>query len=1235
MAVIKPFDPAGALSRGVTLIEASAGTGKTYTITSLMLRLVLEERLSIDQVLVVTFTEAATAELRDRTRQRFREAHRVFASASDGVDDPVVAHLFGLSQAAGTVAEDASRLESALTGFDEATISTIHGFCNKVLLEHDFDSGAPVGAELIPDEGNLREEVVRDFWIRELHSAPLEFFRFLVASGKRRPHLKLSLDSLADLGAKACSQREMTILPRGIPVVPPPPSKEQWAEAVDAAATIFRAERRRIEKALDEAPLHKRLADKVPEHLDELDSWLSSTSPSMSTLPEAASKLATSFLTAKTKKSGTPPRHPFFDACERLSENAAGQTAYLESRALDLLLRFVPHVRKELALRKRRRRLQSFDDLLYNLSDALRGPLGERLIEALSQRFEAVLIDEFQDTDPIQYEIFERIFGNGRAYSYLIGDPKQAIYSFRGADIYAYLRAATAAGERCFTLETNWRSDLRLVKAIEHLFSRVDAPFVERDINFIAVGAHQKEDRLLFPEGPRPPLCLRCVRVEDQPGAIDKRGAKIQRIRRSWLGEHAPVLVACEVAELLSSGASIDGHPVEPGDVAVLVRKNDQARDVQTALRELQIPSVLHGAASVFHSPEAMDLRQILAAVVEPSNPRRIKAALATETLGYQALELVELEHDELGWEAHVDHFRILHQLWTERGFITMARALIDREKLPARLLSLIDGERRLTNLLHLAELFHTQEQEQRLGTIGLLRWFDLRRQDGGEDAERAQLRLESDERAVQLVTIHKAKGLQYPIVICPYLWDGGTLHPRDKRYPRFHDPDDDFVLKLDVGSEARDGHVARASYEARTEGLRLLYVALTRAQHRCVVFTGALASIDSSPLGYVLHTPSGVGDGPEALTAAGAACKKAAPELLYENMTALAATSGETIEVTPLTLRDVEPYQPRTPTWPNLRARPFDRVLDLSWRTASFTSLTSSAIWKGPAQEERYRDEPPEEEHPAVTKAPPEGFDLAKGTLHAFPRGAEAGSCLHAVLETLDFSVDDIAVTRATVDRRLEDFGFFVERWAEIVTVGLDEVLRTPIEESNGMTLRTISPSRRLNELEFIFPVAQDERAHTIRPENLAELIRRYRSAAMPSDYADQVAGLGFEPLTGYLKGFVDLVFEHDGRWYVVDYKSNHLGDCYRSYTMDKLVETMAHHHYYIQYLLYTVALHRYLTWRLPGYDFDRHFGGVYYLFLRGMSPGTGTECGVFHDRPARELIVGISEVLEGGVGL
>ncbi len=1122
---MKPLDPLRVALAGTNLIEASAGTGKTHTITDLYVRMLLELELSVSQILVVTYTNAATAELRARVRARLRQALAAFAAPGDS-GDTFLDQLVRARRSQNRVDRDCMQLEVALHSFDEAAIFTIHGFCQRILQENAFESGVAFDVELIADQGSLLTEVVQDFWIGELHAAPAAFLADIEAAG-------ISTGSLQQLALKVIASPDMPILPVSLAA----------PAAAGAGAAVLKFQRE-----------------------------------------------------------------------------------------------FIDYARRELRARKERTQTQSFDDLLQRLAEALRGAGGDALAAAIRGRFRVALIDEFQDTDPIQYEIFRRVYLNSDAVLFLIGDPKQAIYAFRGADVFAYLQAKSDAPGSTQTLDVNHRADPSLIAAIDALFGRLRQPFVFDDIPFVHVKpAPAAADRLGGSAARQPPLQILFVNRDDVEPSRDGR------INKAW-GE-APLAraVSADIVRFLESGATIGDRPVAAGDIAVLCRTNRQASVMQEALRDMGVPGVLQTEASVFETAEAESVERLLRAMAEPGDSRAIRAALCTPMLGQDAEALWIMGRDEQRWDEWVRQFQEAHDIWMQRGFVAALRTLLDAQSMLQRLLGLRDGERRLTNVLHLMELLHAASTEERRGPQALLQWLRQMRIDSATRSalagEAAQIRLESDGDAVKLTTLHKSKGLQYPIVYCPYLWDG-TLLRKGETALQFHDPADGNRLKLDIRGRDDPAHRARAETEIFAESLRLLYVALTRARHRCSVVWGAFRGAESSPLAYVLHQPSQAsGDLREATAAriksfVGSRTDRA----MRAELDGLAAAAAGCIGVTDLAVDSTGHHRQAAASAPTLSCRSVSRELEQTWRVSSFSGLTAAGTSVSSPAEEGL-DHDIAAESPPHAAAPVAPTSATAVRLHDFPRGPRAGELIHQIMEDLDFATDDCRALEALVTRRLAQFGF-ADTLAAQLSSAIEDVIATPLADGvSPLCLRDIPLQRRLNELEFILPLASEaspakEEAALLTPARLADAFARHAATPVASAYAERVRGLAFTRLTGFLRGFIDLVFEHQGRWYVVDYKSNLLGGRAQDYRPQNLIAAMSSHHYFLQYHLYVVALDRYLAARLPGYEYERHFGGTYYLFLRGMAPEYPNGNGVFYDRPSHRLIEGLAAVLAGKPG-
>ncbi len=1155
---MRALDPETLPLQGTAVVEASAGTGKTYTITSLFLRLLVESELEIDQILVVTYTRAATAELRDRIRKRLATALSI--ARGEASDDAL---LVRLCAGRPNVSE---RLERALAGVDEAPVLTIHGFCQRVLRDLAFESGAAFESQLLAHAAPLLEEIADDYFMRELYAAPAE----------RASALLNEPSSLRELAARV-GGRELRVVPEQ--VAEAASDHEAYQRALAHCRALWAQHRPAVTEL---ARTLKGVASRAEEYACIADALLQDGAHAAFLDKKSFLNFTRSGASAKSK---APVAHPFFDAAEELYTHACARVEAERSLTLGFRRGFIDYVQRELDRRARSERVRTFDALLSDLDRALAGPSGPSLVERLREKYRAALVDEFQDTDPLQYRIFRRVFASGTAPLLLIGDPKQAIYGFRGADVAAYLAARAEAGEHVYTLDTNWRSDASLIEALNALYASVEVPFALPEIEYQPVRAAQR-DRLHARE--RRPVDIAMIA---QPAAGSDALARQQ-------ADHT----ASDIAALLASGARIQQgsgtRELRAQDIAVLTRTNKQAALVQQALATRRIPSVLSGDASVLDSDDVAQLERALHALAHPADARALRAFLSSIYGGFDAAAILRLEADDAAWEQHRTTFARLHELWLSRGFVQALRNLTELYDVEQRLLARPDGTRRITNLWHLVELLAEASASQRLGPLGLLRWLALVQQDQAMRSELVgdahELRLESNADAVQLTTIHKSKGLEYPIVYLPFSWTAAELFASEKRLPRFHDPKAQAALTLDLGSSELKEHVGIAEQEAVQEALRLLYVGLTRAKHRVTLIVPQHKGFAKSALAYTLF---GGGD----------------RDAIVKNVEALAKEQRISLPgMRTLALQDSSPYAAKAPQL-SAGARKVQRALDQSYRVASFSALIARE--RSVASEQGIDRDAGAEPTPSDAQEP-----VSTLTLGAFPRGTVAGQLVHEVLEHADFSsaAPELAVV---VERFVRARGYALDL-VESLTRGLTEVLATPL--SATLTLNKLDRAARVDEMEFVFPVDC-----LLSPRVLERTFRNHDAPRAYPAYAKYVKELGFDDLHGFLRGFIDLVFRHDGRYFVVDYKSNWLGPRAEDYGEKQLAEAMAHHHYYLQYHLYTVALHRHLAQRLPGYHYEQHFGGVYYLFLRGMAPSHALRTGVYFDRPPRALIEELDRVL------
>ena len=1291
---LQDFGPLTPVEPGITLLEASAGTGKTYQITNLVLRLLVDNNVTLPRILIVTFTKAATAELKDRVRQRLVEAQRAVellqAPSGDLLLQRYVQEATDDPERARTIR---ARLRRAREAFDLALISTIHGFCQRMLQLHAFETGTAFGRTLETDSTETLQTIVDDWLVRRLHDADEVTARLL------RDTCGIHRKGLLSLARQATSDPDMPVVPRQAPI-----DLVTWLKRVAAIHLSLEddthpaAQLTRMVAARSGDFCGRTYGSKAAsERLEVLKQWAASPTYQLkSNSPQTRWFTATQLQAkARTPAGKVLASHPFFTDYESILRLG-------EELATGEHIAFVQHARAALAEHHRARDTQSFHDLLRDLDHVLQDPSrGPQLCEAIRSRFDAALIDEFQDTDAQQWRIFGRVFGGigaptNQHYLYLIGDPKQAIYGFRGANVHVYLAARDqAATHRRFTMRRNYRSDGRLIHAMNLVLDRPGI-FGGAGIDYIAVSAHHTRDRLT--PGPHTstehsaPLQL----VWADGRALG--GDAFELLGNTQLNELLAAGCASELVDFLESGTTIEGRSARPGDCAVLVRSHHQAAAVHTELLARGVPAVISSQGQVFDTAEALSLQRWLHALAQPGNESAARVLAADPLLAWSAAELPngadgENPRQERWWNAWLTTLTHWRSQFQRHGFYGTFRSLLDHPPpwsapplaVGPRLLGTVGGERRMTDLLHLAELLHSEHVQSGAGLMGLHSWLERQRHEGARDADAAELKLETDAEAVQVVTIHKSKGLQYGVVFAPFLWkdEGGrnrpplvAPHPTDATLRQL-------VLST-IGPQVDDA-VERADSDSREEGARLLYVALTRARHRCVVYCpglmGSRANRQHGPLAAILHgaSPSRPTDTTDRIQSVVERFEEGSLERAdaqWAELAALAAQSEQ--DGTPtVALRVLQPPNrhrwapPEAPT-PHLAARSLSHSVDDDWRRHSYSALTrasnKSRFEEGidPARglgfdDDRHANQPHRAHTVEAPLTPANLSELPDVPLAGFPAGADAGTCLHAIFEHLDFRVahpdsTDLETLEAVASRELHSHGFSAPTHLEVVKEGFPGVLTTPL----GPLLPThrlcdIAPEDRLDELRFDFPVAGGEDfGHASPPQQrvTAQALRdalalRGPDPTVPMEWIDQVAGLGFSPLAGMMTGSIDLVFrvpstEDDiGRWFVVDYKSNRLdphntGRTPREhFSFAGMRYEMAHHHYFLQYHIYCLALHRFLKARLGDrYRYKDHFGGVAYLFVRGMTGDASpsdTHPGVFTDRPPLAVIDGLDRVFDG----
>jgi len=1181
--------------QGTHLIEASAGTGKTYTITSLYLRLLLGHGdlltgfgrpLDVSDILLVTFTDAATQELKGRIRTRIHQAKRAFLMGSVKGDDFLAQLLKDFPKQSHPYL--IQRLDMAEQQMDEAAIFTIHGFCQRMLKQNAFECGVLFDMNLVKDEKALKETASFDFWRETMYSlesehmavvsqywaSPQSFMAGISAMVEREGLEIYPLLPREETQKETCSDSEKlntaTMISQAL---------DQWMETLKRFKQDWLIEREDIQEIIEQSDVSKRSYSKrnLPKWLVAVDDFCNDEKAY--TLPEPLAKFSQSELSEKTSK-GSEPRHPIFEKIERLHEEPLPLKELIQHAG-------IIDIRQRLKDLKKQQQVFGFSDLLTQLNDALHSDFGSELASRIRTLYPVSMIDEFQDTDLTQYGIFERIYFNSpNSAIYLIGDPKQAIYSFRNADIFTYMRAKQEV-ENHFHLDTNWRSTHAMVEATNCLFEFSKKPFIyDEAIPFLAVNSGGQADK----------APLKNTGNEQSSAALQFFLLKSEKpVNKQTYQQYQAEFCADEIAYLLNAGvagqAHIGGKFLASEDIAVLVRDRHEAALIQQQLQQRNVDAVyLSTKDGVFDSPEAADLYLLLIAISSLSidakqntwggqsssvgDERAIRSALSSGLFLYKQSELEALFFDDSQWEGVLQEFGAYQELWVKQGVLPMLHLVFQRRQLMARLQCSDNAERVLTNILHLSELLQNAASELS-GEKELLAWFLQQLESEEEATDETLLRLESDRKRVQIVTIHKSKGLEYPIVFIPFACSYKTAKVALYQDQTQHKK----VLDLGGKKEALE----KAELERLAEDLRLLYVALTRSVYRC--YLGIADVSVGNRKGSDLHK-----------TALGSLLVKGEGKQLDTQLSELEKNSPH-IHVRTLDPEEDRAPQVFTPLNPEnreLQARRFTGSIERNWRVSSFTALTRRVGHKtlglnDPLRSEKMDLDALQDDGGATTQT---ASEIEERNVFTFPKGAQAGTLMHSLFENIDFACFDQAALETLTEDKLLLAGFENE-WRDVLVELVCEVLQTPLnkpdEQDDVVSLNQITRQKRFVELEFTLPVGI-LKSHTLQ---------KFEQQLQPES---EYTALEFMPQRGYLKGFIDLIFEWKGQYFILDYKSNHLGDDVENYHPDKLAPVMAEHHYTLQYLLYSLALHRYLKHRIKDYNFQTHFGGVYYLFLRGM---------------------------------
>jgi exodeoxyribonuclease V beta subunit len=1076
--------------QGTHLMEASAGTGKTYSILRIYLRLLLQKKLSVHQILVMTFTNAATAELRNRLSEFLRDIRVHWSSTNE----PVIAELRNqLSH------EEADLLlKQAIVHLDEASIFTIHGFCKRALGEQAFLSGVSFNLQLEGDSSQLIIQAAQDWYRNNIQQENfIDIYDKWPTPEKFVDHWKLAITT-SDIIQK--------------------PQVQDISESWGNFLAHWESER---EAYIKHNIQSKRLKDESKrelnrQDLDILDSAFENTDINL------LKNLNKEFFTRCLKAAGKQKDCAFLFALHSAFEQD------IAAKLIRQALAGVEFIRARVAKEKDRLERLDFNDLIIQLNQSLHAENGDALAKALLNSYPAVLVDEFQDTDPDQYAILNKIYGTtADAFMCLIGDPKQAIYSFRGGDVFAYLKAREQA-QFHWSMNTNYRSAKGVVDGYNQIF------LDKEEKKTFGFGIHYQQvcaakNAVTFSDEPDR-SAVQWVALA--PGEVPSRGLNKQycdTIAR-W---------CCNEIIQLISGVSADNQPIRPGDIALLVRSHTEATMLQNNLNAAGLSSVfLSARANVFHSHEAQQLYQLLTGIWKYENDRLFVAALASNWLQLSIAELDELQHNEFQWVHWQSKFDNWRSQWQRSGLMSMLLDILQSHFKP----DAGDADRQLTNMLHLAELLQKESTRLRKADA-LLHWFALAMDEQYGTAEEQTLRLESDEELIKIVTMHGSKGLEYPIVFLPFI----AYHGRASKTPavlRYHDRNDFSAHQSYLHTREI---IELSKQEDEAERIRLFYVAATRAKLRLYICTAPFSSFKDSALAQAIKTD-----------------KFDASQFPLVGSNALLQVNTDELE--DLTWQQQEANE-------QVHIAEFHGRIERDWWLSSFSALTRHISHSSHSQPDRDEDQP--------TEKPAESDQLR----FRLAKGAEAGNLLHDTFEILDFQSPDfdkayencqIRYPSLTETFKLDEF----KDW-------FNEMLYAPLTQ--GGRLADLAAQKTLREAEFYFPM-QGQQA-----TELATFISQHRNSEYYLPERNRLKGM--------MHGFIDLIFEYKGRFFVADYKSTYLGAQLDDYHHAALQQSIFNSSYDVQYYIYALALHRYLKTKLPDYNPEHHFGGVYYFYLRGMN--------------------------------
>lgn len=1233
MSIMIDFDVLSAPLDGVHLVEANAGTGKTWNIEALVIRLLVEKKLEPSQVLVVTFTDAAAQELRERILERINQVYEILSGSDySGSDMFLIACLnkYGSQQAI------LDHLENCKSRFDEASIYTIHSFCKQVLTDFRFEAGLETEMHILPDSRLIQQEVIKDEWrsLNHRFSKTSESRLAEILTGKASlAQLESSFNAYSSKAGVRLDTNSVSLLVHASESVKarwstldPPKWTHDYITGLEDAIKMWDNQKDEIRQQWLDTEISRY------DYAKDGDKWETALTqflekPLNGSVDKHVEKFTSSFIQEKPLKKSSAaqrPDHRFFDLIDFL---------YLGKTILEnqILRESCERMKQSYLQKRQQQQVLIFDDLLAFTERALdpgkNGSNAVILTEALREKYPVALIDEFQDTDQIQYSIFRRIYVEKRSQDhllYMIGDPKQSIYLFRGADLKTYFKARKDA-ESTFTLSRNFRSTQALVQGINAVFSG-ENNFLDDELTYKPSSADKTSSDLIVPHESNAPL--RFIEVKSRN---DNKSASELAVMK-WVVSSISVLLTSTGAEsTILDKSSGRQRQVHPGDIALLVATHSQSRRLKQMLSDVGIPAVESGEASVFLSEEAGYLNLLLDVALNPRRSRKVRALLTTPLFGLTSEQVKSLELDSTQWTNFIEIFRLGEQIVSTKGILAGLRYLFDRLEIEKNLVQRGNGERSLTNVRHLAELLHAEETAQRRSLSGLASWLLMQRNDADAvKSDDRSMRLESDDERVHIITMHKSKGLQFPIVYAPFLWIK-AWGKKSELFYKLSELTGEFERRYDPDNLVHADGIQLGRIENLQDKIRLLYVTLTRAEQRCYVPYAPWKEFNSSPLYAALATHlslDGIGSGElgSAIVRTDSSVLNIPPDwdlnnLISHILSDLMQKSSQSIHFDQIDIIEKPVLFDQRMQQHNVKAKDFDQ--NALKRLIPGRSVSSySSIQRKYGHESSF-DTMQRDEHAGQDKDI-DAFEISsrselqlskeRKAILGFPKGANTGNFWHELLEKVDFS--DETLWDETVNQISAKYGFTDDLDIDTVRNLIQFTVGSPIGQHPAfikqnpdmlnLKLSNLGWTNTLREMEFLYPYSASE---------LQSMVKELHQGVQNTDRISVLTNIQNIETTSLLTGLIDLVFESNGKFFILDYKSNYLGDTLADYGHLEIEKDIRINGYNLQYHLYTAALVKYLSRQIYDFSYEKHFGGVFYLYWRGLNKEDTT--GVYYDKP------------------